>query len=99
MKLRCKIFRENERRKAKQNNGNDNDLIGFVDIPLNSISGNQFIEQWYPLQIPSGKEKSQRSQDGPFNIRIKSKYQPIDILPIESYARLEDVRFIGIFLV
>jgi len=90
LKLRCKIFRENERRKAKQNNGNENDLIGFVDIPLNSISGNQFIEQWYPLQIPSGKEKSQRSQDGPFNIRIKSKYQPIDILPIESYARLED---------
>ena len=97
-KLRCKIYREIERRKQKQNNGNEHDLIGLIDIPLNVISGNQFIEQWYPLQIPSGstvtgKDKSQRLQDGSFNIRIKAKYQAIDILPIESYSRLQDVRF------
>ena len=67
-----------------------------MDIPLSTISGNQFIEQWYPLQIPSGfiptgKEKSQRLQDGSFNIRIKAKYQAIEILPIDSYLHLQEV--------
>lgn len=94
--LRCKIYREIERRKQKQNNGNDIDLIGYVDIPLTVITGNQFIEQWYPLQIPlgsipTGKEKSQRLQDGSFNIRIKAKYQAIEILPIDSYLHLQEV--------
>jgi hypothetical protein len=94
--LRCKIYREMERRKAKQINGHDIDLIGYVDIPLSTISGNQFVEQWYPLQIPSGltvtgKDKSQRLQDGSFNIRIKAKYQAIEILPIESYLHLQEV--------
>ncbi|CAF4944307.1 unnamed protein product, partial [Rotaria sp. Silwood1] len=93
--LRCKIYREIERRKQKQINGNDIDLIGYVDIPLSTITGNQFIEQWYPLQIPSGlpvtgKDKSQRLQDGSFNIRIKAKYQAIEILPIESYLHLQE---------
>lgn len=98
--LRCKIYREIERRKQKQSNGHDIDLIGYVDIPLSTITGNQFIEQWYPMQIPSGsiptgKEKSQRLQDGSFNIRIKAKYQAIQILPIESYVHLQEV-FISI---
>ncbi|CAF3083634.1 unnamed protein product [Rotaria sp. Silwood2] len=93
--LRCKIYREIERRKQKQINGNDIDLIGYVDILLSTITGNQFIEQWYPLQIPSGlpitgKDKSQRLQDGSFNIRIKAKYQAIEILPIESYLHLQE---------
>lgn len=97
MKLRCKIYREMERRKQKQANGLENDLIGYVDISLSAISGNQFIEQWYPLQIPSGstvtgKDKSQRLQDGSFNIRIKAKYQAIDILPLQSYSQLQEVK-------
>jgi hypothetical protein len=97
-----------ERRKQKQINGQDIDLIGYVDIPLSTITGNQFIEQWYPLQIPSGfiptgKDKSQRLQDGSFNIRIKSKYQAIEILPIETYLHLQEVcyhifNFILIFI-
>lgn len=63
---------------------------------MSTITGNQFIEQWYPLQIPSGltitgKDKSQRLQDGSFNIRIKAKYQAIQILPIESYTHLQEV--------
>ena len=71
--------------------------MGFIDIPLGTISGNQYIEQWYPLQIPvglilTGKEKSQRMQDGSFNIRIKAKYQAIEILPLESYSHLQEVR-------
>lgn len=95
-KLRCKIYREVERRKQKALNGLEPDLIGYVDIPLTTITGNQFIEQWYPLQIPlgsvvTGKEKSQRLQDGSFNIRIKAKYQAIEILPIQSYSHLQEV--------
>ena len=77
-------------------NGHEQDLIGYVDIPLNTICGNQYIEQWYPLQIPSGstvtgKDKSQRLQDGSFNIRIKAKYQAIEILPNDSYSHLQEV--------
>ena len=94
--LRCKIYREIERRKQKQNNGIDLDLIGYVDIPLSTITGNQFIEQWYPLQKPSnltvtGKDKSHRLQDSSFSIRIKAKYQAIEILPNESYINLQEV--------
>jgi hypothetical protein len=69
------------------------DLIGYVEIPLSTIKGNQFIEQWYSLKIPIGKDKSQKSQDGSFNIRIKAKYQPIEILPIQSYLHLEEVTY------
>jgi hypothetical protein len=96
-RLRCQIYREVERRKNKTTHGHDNDLIGYVDIPLPNITGNQFVEQWYPLQIPvgstiTGKDKSQRLQDGSFNIRIKAKYQAIDILPLQSYCHLQEVR-------
>jgi len=59
-----------------------------VDIPLTTIIGNQFIEQWYSLQIQNKKDKS---QDGLFNIRIKAKYQAIEILPIDSYLHLQEV--------
>ena len=90
--LSCKIYRETERRKSKQINGHDIDLLGSVDIPLLSITGNQFLEQWYSLQIPIGKEKSHKLIDGSFNIRIKAKYQAIEILPIHSYLHLEEVR-------
>jgi hypothetical protein len=83
-----------ERRKQKQNNGHDIDLIGYVDIPLTKIIGNQFIEQWYSVQTQFGKEKQQKSQDGLFNIRIKAKYQAIQILPIQSYLHLQEVRHI-----
>lgn len=93
--LHCKVYREAERRKQKQINGLDVDLIGFVSIPLSTITGNQFIEQWYPLQVPHVKEKSQKIQDGLFNIRIKSKYQTIEILPIGSYLHLQDVNLIS----
>jgi len=81
-----------ERRKQKQNNGHDIDLIGYVDIPLKTIQGNQFIEQWYSLKTTIGKDKIIKSQDGLFNIRIKAKYQTIQILPIQSYLHLQDVK-------
>jgi hypothetical protein len=89
--LGCKIYREAERRKQKQNHGCDIDLIGYIDIPLSTIIGNQFIEQWYSLQIPNTKDKSQKSHEGLFNIRIKAKYQAIEILPLDSYLHLQDV--------
>jgi len=89
--VRCKIYRENDKRKQKQVNGFDSDLIGWVDIPLSTITGNQFVEQWYPLQISNGKEKSQKTQENSISIRIKSKYQPIEILPIDSYLHLQEV--------
>lgn len=72
-------------------NGFDIDLIGLVDLPLSTIKGNQYIEQWYPLQISNGKDKSQKIPDGSISIRIKSKYQTIEILPIESYLHLQEV--------
>lgn len=86
--LSCKIYRENERRKSKQN---DIDLIGIIDIPLSTITGNQFIEQWYSLQQFNTKDKSNKFSDGSINIRIKAKYQPIQILPIHAYQSLQDV--------
>jgi hypothetical protein len=64
------------------------DLIGYVDIQLSTINGNQFIEQWYPIQILNTKEKL---QDQSINIRIKAKYQTIEILPIDSYLHLQEV--------
>jgi Ca2+-dependent lipid-binding protein len=64
------------------------DLIGYVDIQLSTINGNQFIEQWYPIQIANTKEKL---QDQSIYIRIKAKYQTIEILTIESYLHLQEV--------
>ena len=74
-----------ERRKQKHH---DIDLIGYIDVPLSIITGNQFNEQWYSVQISNTKEKL---QDGSINIRIKAKYQTIEILPIYSYLHLQEV--------
>ncbi|CAF0748129.1 unnamed protein product [Didymodactylos carnosus] len=80
--LRCKICRELERRKKRDNE------IGYVDIPLATITGNQFVEQWYPVYTISSNSK-EKTRDTTFNIRIKAKYQAIDILPLDKYQQLQ----------
>ncbi|CAF0768146.1 unnamed protein product [Adineta steineri] len=80
--LQCKLYIE--RHKQKQH---DIEVIGYVDIPLSTIIGNQFIERWYPIQIGNTKEKI---QDGSVTIRIKTKYQTIEILTIDLYFNLQE---------
>ncbi|CAF1359538.1 unnamed protein product [Adineta ricciae] len=80
--LRCEIYIE--RYKQKQY---DMECIGSVDISLSTITGNQFTEQWYSIQMMNTKEKL---QDSFISLRIKAKYQSILILPIELYSRLEE---------
>ena len=82
----CEIYRESDRRKSK------GDFIGSIDIPLSTINGNQFIEQWYSFQ--TNKDKSNKNSDGSIQIRIKAKYQTIQILPIVVFNNLQQVCFI-----
>ncbi|CAF1649241.1 unnamed protein product, partial [Didymodactylos carnosus] len=77
------ICRELERRKKRYNE------IGYVDIPLSTITGNQFVEQWYPVYTITSSNSKEKIRDTTFNIRIKAKYQAIDILPLDKYQQLQ----------
>ena len=77
-------------------------LVGYVNIPVKTIDSSQPTERWYRLEggLTSTAEDhnsaanvtSNFSKDA-ISIRIKAKYQSVDILPLACYKKLIDVRF------
>lgn len=65
---------------------------GTVTIPVNTITSRFLIEKWYPVVSEKGSSKD------PPSLRIKCKYQTVDILPLEVYEEFLEVRFL-IFLI
>lgn len=67
---------------------------GTVTIPVNTITSRFLIEKWYPVVSEKGSSKD------PPSLRIKCKYQTVDILPLEVYEEFLEVRFfLLIFLI
>lgn len=63
-------------------------LVGTVTIPVNTITSRFLIEKWYPVV----SEKS--SSKDPPSLRIKCKYQTVDILPLEVYEEFLEVVYL-----
>ena len=67
--------------------------LGLVSIPISSITGRQFVEQWYPVIQPSVLNKGAGVGGGKIinaSLRLKSRYQTMSILPMELYKEFAE---------
>ncbi|XP_035222781.1 ras GTPase-activating protein nGAP-like isoform X3 [Stegodyphus dumicola] len=73
------LYREADKKKRRDKNV----LIGSVHIPVSSINGKHLLEKWYPVT----PEKGVSGKDTP-SIRIKSRFQTVEVLPLIVYKDL-----------
>ncbi|XP_031433924.1 DAB2 interacting protein b isoform X2 [Clupea harengus] len=77
------LYKDSDKKKKK---ADKNNYVGLVNIPVAAMSGRQFVEKWYPVSLPNpGKGKA----PGPM-IRIKARYQSMNILPMELYKEFAE---------
>ncbi|KAM5145708.1 disabled homolog 2-interacting protein isoform 2-T2 [Mantella aurantiaca] len=76
------LYKETEKKKKKDKNN----YMGLVNIPIAAVTGRQFVEKWYPV---ASTNTSKGKSAGPM-IRIKSRYQSINILPMEMYKEFAE---------
>lgn len=76
------LYRDSDKKKKKDKNN----YVGLVNIPVESVTSRQLVEKWYPVSTPNpGKGKTA----GPM-IRIKARYQSMNILPMEMYKEFAE---------
>ncbi|GFY47272.1 ras GTPase-activating protein raskol [Trichonephila inaurata madagascariensis] len=73
------LYREADKKKRRDKNV----LIGCVHIPVSAINGKHLLEKWYPVTT----EKNHSGKDCP-SIRIKSRFQTVEVLPLIVYKDL-----------
>lgn len=64
-----------------------------MSIPISSITGRQFVEQWYPVIQPSVLTKGAGVGGGKIinaSLRLKSRFQTMNILPMELYKEFAE---------
>lgn len=67
-------------------------FTGTVRIPVDDVSSRYLNERWYPLsegdkpQSPGGRAPPPPAPA----LRIKCRYQSVDVLPLDHYARFLD---------
>ncbi|XP_019124644.1 disabled homolog 2-interacting protein isoform X4 [Larimichthys crocea] len=76
------LYKDTDKKKKKDKNN----YIGLVNIPIAAVTGRQFMEKWYPVSTPN-PPKGKTS--GPM-IRIKARYQSMNILPMEMYKEFAE---------
>ncbi|CAH2068428.1 unnamed protein product, partial [Iphiclides podalirius] len=84
--IHVNVYREPERRARKRDK---HALVGTVRIPVDDVSSRYLNERWYPLS----EEKPQSPARGaapPPALRIKCRYQCVEVLPLDCYARFLD---------
>ncbi|KAK6637118.1 hypothetical protein RUM43_010792 [Polyplax serrata] len=77
--INVNLFREAERKKKRDKNV----LIGTVSLPVHEVKSRYFIEKWYPVKTEKG------SKECP-SLRIKCRFQSVDILPLQVYQEFLD---------
>ncbi|XP_037389117.1 DAB2 interacting protein b isoform X3 [Pygocentrus nattereri] len=76
------VYRDSDKKKKKDKNN----YVGLVNIPVETVTNRQLVEKWYPVSTPNpGKGKAA----GPM-IRIKARYQSMNILPMELYKEFAE---------
>ncbi|XP_026323924.1 probable Ras GTPase-activating protein isoform X5 [Hyposmocoma kahamanoa] len=84
--IHVNVYREPERRARKRDK---HALVGTVRIPVDDVSSRYLNERWYPLsegdkpQSPGGRAPPAPAPA----LRIKCRYQCVDVLPLDHYAR------------
>ncbi|XP_057683902.1 ras/Rap GTPase-activating protein SynGAP-like isoform X4 [Corythoichthys intestinalis] len=87
--LRLHLYKETDKKRRKEKST----YIGLVSIPISSITGRQFVEQWYPVIQSSVLAKSGGVGSGKIinaSLRVKSRYQTMNILPMELYKEFAE---------
>ncbi|XP_062321394.1 synaptic Ras GTPase activating protein 1b isoform X4 [Osmerus eperlanus] len=87
--LRLHLYKETDKKRRKEKST----YLGLVSIPISSITGRQFVEQWYPVIQPSVLAKGGGVGGGKIinaSIRLKSRYQTMSILPMELYKEFAE---------
>ncbi|XP_053195599.1 DAB2 interacting protein b isoform X2 [Scomber japonicus] len=82
MSITAHLYKDTDKKKKKDKNN----YIGLVNIPVTAVTGRQFMEKWYPVSTPN-PPKGKTS--GPM-IRIKARYQSMNILPMEMYKEFAE---------
>ncbi|XP_047228518.1 DAB2 interacting protein b isoform X4 [Girardinichthys multiradiatus] len=76
------LYKDTDKKKKKDKNN----YIGLVSIPVAAVTGRQFVEKWYPVSTPTPPKGK---TPGPM-IRIKARYQSMNILPMEMYKEFAE---------
>ncbi|XP_033957935.1 synaptic Ras GTPase activating protein 1b isoform X5 [Pseudochaenichthys georgianus] len=87
--LRLHLYKETDKKRRKEKST----YLGLVSIPISSITGRQFVEQWYPLIQPSVLTKGAGGGGGKIinaSLRLKSRFQTMNILPMELYKEFAE---------
>ncbi|XP_051920904.1 synaptic Ras GTPase activating protein 1b isoform X2 [Hippocampus zosterae] len=88
--LRLHLYKETDKKRRKEKST----YLGLVSIPISSITGRQFVEQWYPVIQPSVLTKGAGVGGGGkiinASLRLKSRFQTMNILPMELYKEFAE---------
>ncbi|XP_075692654.1 ras/Rap GTPase-activating protein SynGAP isoform X12 [Rhinoderma darwinii] len=80
--LRLHLYKDTDKKRRKEKSN----YVGMVNVPIASISGRHFVEQWYPVSQPT----SYKGKSNCPSIRLKSRYQTMSILPMELYKEFAE---------
>uniref|UniRef100_A0ABM5FCW2 Ras/Rap GTPase-activating protein SynGAP isoform X3 n=1 Tax=Pogona vitticeps TaxID=103695 RepID=A0ABM5FCW2_9SAUR len=80
--IRLHLYKDTDKKRKKDKSN----YMGMVSIPIASVTGRHFAEQWYPLSQPSAS----KSKSGCPAIRVKSRFQTMSILPMELYKEFAE---------
>ncbi|XP_042304914.1 LOW QUALITY PROTEIN: ras/Rap GTPase-activating protein SynGAP [Sceloporus undulatus] len=80
--IRLHLYKDTDKKRKKDRSN----YVGMVSIPIASVTGRHFAEQWYPLSQPSAS----KSKSGCPAVRVKSRFQTMSILPMELYKEFAE---------
>jgi len=64
-------------------------FVGSVSIPVHDVTSRYLIEKWYPVLSEKGIAKD------PPSLRVKCRFQSVDILPVQVYQEFLQVRSVA----
>lgn len=66
-------------------------VIGTVSIPVHDVTSRFLTEKWYPVT-------TEKTLKDPPSLRVKCRFQSVDILPVQIYQEFLQVLIFLFFL-